>query len=298
LIDYEARRFPEAARRFEKVLAASPEQHEISFFLGLTRRRLSDDAGALEAFAQVPEDHERWMESRVQTAGIFEKQRDFPRAIAEIEAARAKHPGRPLDLFLASLRGRSGDVDGAVAFLQQFLVAQPDDDELLYQIGVIYGEAKRTDESLQAMQRALEKNPANANALNWIGYTLAERGERLDEAEAMIRRALEIRPDDGFMTDSLGWVHYMRARELKESGRVAESKNELQRAIETLERAATLSNGDPVISEHLGDAWLLRGDRKRALAHYREALALEPRDGEQPLLREKLERLQRELGTP
>ncbi len=298
VVDFEARRFEQAARRFDEVLAANPEQPEVWFFLAEVRRRMGNEAGALDAFARIPENHERWLDSRARVAGIYEKQGDFPRAIAELEAARAKHPGRALDVFLAGLRGRAGDVDGAVAFLQELLAASPDDEELLYQIGVVYGEAKRREESIAAMQRVLEKNPENANALNWIGYTLAEQGERLDEAEALIRRALESRAEDGFITDSLGWVHYMRARALQQSGRSAEAKAEIGRAIETLERAEKLSGGDPVISEHLGDAHLLRGDRKRALRHYQDALAQDPREKEQPALREKLGKLLRELGAP
>lgn len=297
-LDYEAKRFPEAARRFERVLAASPEQAEIAFFLGITRRRLGDDQGARAAFEQVPEGSERWIEARLQLAGLQEKRGDLAGALAEIEALRAKQPSRELDLFAASLRAKSGDLDGAVAFLQGLLAASPEDEEVLYQIGVLYGEAKRDEESMAWMQRVLAVSPDNPNALNWIGYSLAERGERLDEAEAMIRRALLARPDDGFITDSLGWVHYMRARALKQSGRSAEANEELRRAIEQLERAVELTDGDPVISEHLGDAWLLRGDRARALKHYEDSLAQEPRPSEQPDLPAKLERLRRETGQP
>ena len=112
-----------------------------------------------------------------------------------------------------------------------------------------------------------------------------------------IRRALELRPDDGFITDSLGWVYYMRARPLLESGNVKDGRALLRRAITELEKAAQLTGGDPVISEHLGDAYLLLPDRKRALEKYREAIRLEPRSGEQPDLRRKFEELNRELGS-
>jgi tetratricopeptide (TPR) repeat protein len=244
----------------------------------------------------VPPDHERWVEARTQLAAIHEKRGDFAGALAEIDAARKQKPARELDVYAASLRAKTGDPQGAVAELEKLLAESPDDDDLMYQIGVIYGEAKRFDESLVWVQRALAKNPDNANALNYLGYTWADQGQNLDQAEQMIQRALELKPNDGFITDSLGWVYYMRARALTRDGRVQEGRLQLDRAIEKLELADELSGGDPVISEHLGDAYRLRGDERRALEHYRDAIDAEPRPGEQPDLRRKYDELRRALG--
>jgi tetratricopeptide (TPR) repeat protein len=160
---------------------------------------------------------------------------------------------------------------------------------------VVYGEADRFEESIEYMNRALEENPDNASALNYIGYTWAERGVNLDEAESKIRRAVELRPEDGYIADSLGWVYYMRARPLIEDGRHREARKFIERAIEELERADALTGGDPVVSEHLGDTYLLLDDKQRALDKFEEALRLEPRFGEQPDLLQKLESLRREL---
>jgi tetratricopeptide (TPR) repeat protein len=145
------------------------------------------------------------------------------------------------------------------------------------------------------MQRALARNPDNASALNYIGYTWAERGLRLDEAERMINRAIELRPEDGFIVDSLGWVYYMRARPLLQRGPSREATRYLERALAELERADRLTGGDPVISEHLGDTYLLLDQKQRALEHFEEALSLEPREGEQPHLLQKFEDLRKEL---
>lgn len=295
-LEYEAKRYEAAAARFESVLAKSPEQHDVAYFLGLVRRRMNDDVRAAEAFERVPPDHERWVEARAQLAAIQEKRGDYAGALAEIEAARRQKPDRDLDIYAASLRAKTGDTRGAVAALEQLLEASPEDDELMYQIGVVLGDAKRYDESLVWMQRALSQNPDNANALNYLGYTWADQGRNLDQAEQMIVHALELKPNDGFITDSLGWVYFMRARALQQGGRHDEGRAELARAIEKLELADELSGGDPVISEHLGDAYRLQGDASRALHHYRQALDQEPRRGEQPELRRKYDELRQELG--
>jgi tetratricopeptide (TPR) repeat protein len=292
---FEARDLRGAEALFARAVEAGPEEYEAAFFLGVVRRRTGDGDGALRAFESIPPDHPHYAEARTQIAAIYERRGEYDRALTEVERASKLDPSRDLDLYAATLRGKSGDFDGAVAHLERLLAEQPDDDELLFNMGVVYGEAKRTEEAVALMQRALERNPDNASALNYIGYTWAERGVRLDEAERLISRAIELRPDDGFIVDSLGWVYYMRARRLVEGGRTHEAKPLLKRALAELERAQKLTGGDPVISEHLGDTYLLLDQKQHALERFEEAQNLEPREGEQPQLQQKLESLQREL---
>jgi tetratricopeptide (TPR) repeat protein len=293
--NFEAGDFASAERRFAQALAQQPEQHEVAYFLGVVQRRMGKIDEATASFDRIPPEHERYADGRVQVAGIHEKRGDFAAAQLEVEKARDVEPSRPLDLYAASLRAKGGDVAGAIAFLEGLLEESPEDAEVLYNIGVIHGEAKNVEEAIRYMRIVLGLNPDHASALNYVGYTFAERGENLDEAEAMIARALELRPDDGYITDSLGWVYYMRARPLLAQGNVKEARLWLDRAIDELERAAKLTGGDPVISEHLGDVHLALGEKKRALEYYEEAVQLEPRPEEQPDLHEKLGRLREEL---
>jgi len=108
------------------------------------------------------------------------------------------------------------------------------------------------------MRVAIELNPQNAAALNYLGYTFAEQGVQLDEAEDLIRRALALDPTDGFYVDSLGWVYYQRGQYAK--------------AVEQLEHALELAGEDPTISEHLGDAYRQTGRPQEALRLYQDAL--------------------------
>lgn len=296
-LDLEAKRYADAEARFQRVLERSPEQAEVHYFLGTVRREAGDVDGAIESFGRVPPDHERYQDARLQLAALYERRNDFAAALREAEVVQQRAPSRQLDLYVASLRAKSGDFEGAKSFLEGLLAASPDDEEILYNLGVLHGEANRQDEALGYMQQVLARKPEHPGALNYVGYTMAERGQDLDEAEAKIRRALAARPDDGYIVDSLGWVHYVRARELLRAGQNAAGRVQLEKAIAALERAAVLTGGDPVISEHLGDAYLLRSDRKRALRYYEEAVQLEPRKAEQPQLHEKLERLRKELGA-
>ncbi len=300
LLEYDTGRYEQAAARLERVLDHKPDDHEVAYLLGLVRQRLADPDGAAAAFSRVPPEHRRFVDARTQIAVIHEKRGEYALALEEVERARAVAPSRPLDLYAASLRAKTGDFDEAVAFLELLLADSPKDDELLYNLGVLHGEAGHYDRALLYMQQALDLNPDNSAALNYVGYTWAERGENLDEAERYIRRALELQPDDGFITDSLGWVYYMRAKPLVQSARAAdqaEGRRLLQRALVELERASELTGGDPVVVEHIGDVYMLLDDKPRALESYGDAIQREPRSGEQPELRDKFERLRRELGV-
>jgi tetratricopeptide (TPR) repeat protein len=294
-LKYEARDFAGAASRFERAAAADPQEYEYVFFLAVARRRMGDSEHAIEAFRSIPPEHKHYAEAHTQIASILERRGDYQGALAEIELAAGSAPTRPLDLYKATLRAKTGDFEGAEADLKGLLEKDPDDDELLYSIGMLYGEAKRTDQAIQYMRLALEQNPDNASALNFIGYTWAEQGINLDEAERMIARAVELRPDDGYIVDSLGWVHYVRAKELVEKGRARDAQKHLDAALEYLERADRLTGGDPVVSEHLGDTYLLLDQKRQALDRFEEAIRLEPRESEQPNLMNKFENLKREL---
>ena len=295
-LDFEQNDFPSAAGRFRRALVLQPKQVEIAYFLAVALRSDGQDEEAEKYFLQVTSEHPRYSESRTQLASLAEKRGEFESAMAYVEEARAANPGRPLDLYLASLRAKAGDPDAALVELLALLDDSAEDADVLYNIGIIHGEADNIDEAVRTMQSVLSLDPEHAGALNYLGYTWAERGENLDEAEEMIERALEQRPGDGFITDSLGWIYYMRARPLVEAGRIQQAQSLIERAKEELEKASKLTGGDPVIFEHLGDVFLLQGDRDQALQHYESAVDAGPRPAEQPNLQQKLDELRQELG--
>ncbi len=297
LLDMQRGAFAEAERRFAKAADEYPEQAEIAYFLGVARRRLGDADGALQAFDRIPESHSRFADGRVQVAGILEAGGDFAGALAEIERAQSVENSRQLAFYHASLVAKAGDSAAGIAALEAMLDGSAGDAEVLYNVGILQGEGREIDAAVATMQRALALDPNHAGALNYVGYSWAERGERLDEAQALIERALAQRPDDGFITDSLGWVFYMRARILLAAGKTSEATRWLEQARAKLEQADDLTGGDPVISEHLGDVYLALKRKRTALERYEQALAQAPRAGEQPELQQKLERLRRELGV-
>lgn len=295
-LDLERGEGERAVARLDEAVQRRPFDYRLVYLLAVMRLEIGEIDDALSDLERIPVGHEAHRDARVRMVQLYEAREDVSGALALMEELRLQYPDRRLDFHTAGLRGRNGDLDGGIALLRGYLEEDPSDGEAIYQLALVYDTAKRQDEAIEWMRAAVDLDPNNAQALNYIGYTLAERGENLAEAEALILRALELQPNDGYITDSLGWVYYMRAVPLIEAGQGEDAGAWVARALATLTRAAELSGGDPVISEHLGDASLLAGDKRQALEFYEQAFELDPRPGEQPGLREKLEALRAELG--
>jgi tetratricopeptide (TPR) repeat protein len=137
----------------------------------------------------------------------------------------------------------------------------------------IYIKEKKINEAVKEYREILKLNPDDHVALNALGYLYAENGINLDEAEILIKKALEFEPHNGAYLDSLGWVHYQ--------------KNQIDLAIKELKEASELCE-DPVIYEHLGDAYFRNGQIKEAKETWEKALELNPKNLD---LKNKLEKL-------
>ncbi len=296
LLQYELERYDEAARQFEWLLELDAERHEIRFFYGLVLSKQDRMDEAIRAFEAIPEGDARYVEARTQLATIYEERGDYSAAVDELNRVSDRSASPALDLYLASMMAKDGRVEEAIAFVEALRVEAPEEPELLFNLGVLEGEAGRADRSLEVMHEVLELDPDHAGALNYIGYSWAERGIRLHEAEALIVRALEQRPNDGYITDSLGWVYYMRGMELRDGEGAQEGRELLRRSVVELEKAMQLTGGDPIITEHLGDAYLALDEKRRALESYRKALDLRRSDDDVSALHDKVERLMLELG--
>ena len=184
-------------------------------------------------------------------------------------------------ILLASLYRKAKDYQKAIATLQEVAVLDPKNDQVQFQLGALYDEIKNKDKTVEHMKKAIELNPQNAPALNYLGYTWAEMGVRLDEAEELILRALKVEPNDGFYIDSLGWVYYQRG--------------DYRRAVEQLERAVELTVDDPTITEHLGDAYEKVGKVDKALQRYQDALKRSKEEEQLKRIREKIQQVEKKI---
>jgi tetratricopeptide (TPR) repeat protein len=153
----------------------------------------------------------------------------------------------------------------------------PDDPDLIYEQAMLAEHLHRYEEMEKLLRRSIELKPDNAHPYNALGYSLADRNVRLDEARTLIRKALDLRPGDPFIQDSLGWLEFR-------SGRVPEALSLLRQAYQ--------SRPDPEIAAHLGEVMWSQGERDEAIRVWRKAQA---RDAQNDALLETLKRLQVQL---
>jgi Flp pilus assembly protein TadD len=146
----------------------------------------------------------------------------------------------------------------------ELIAAQPQDWRLYFARGAARDMLHRWPEAEADLRRALELSPDSADVLNYLGYTWVDRGEHMQEGLTMIERAAQLKPLSGAIIDSLGWAYFRMG--------------DYERALESLERAVELEPADATLNDHLGDlSWRL--DRRiEARFQWRRALSLEPRD--------------------
>ena len=161
-------------------------------------------------------------------------------------------------LTLAELYGKAGRVDDGLRVLDQAAKRFPDEVSIPFQRGSVLADAKRDAEAEKAFRAVLDRDPQNANALNYLGYMLADRGQRLDEAIDLITRALANDEDNPSYLDSLGWAHYKR-------GDFVEAEKHLTRAADALPL-------NSVVQDHYGDVLARLGRYREAVGAWTKAL--------------------------
>jgi Flp pilus assembly protein TadD len=127
------------------------------------------------------------------------------------------------------------------------------------------------------LKEVVVKDPENADALNYLGYTYADLGINLDEAKQLIDKALRLQPEEGYIIDSLGWVYFR--------------KGNYAAAFTELSRAYSLMPDDPVVNEHMGDVNYRLGQVDKALPFYLKAWELGPEDFQIEKLKMKIDHL-------
>jgi Flp pilus assembly protein TadD len=213
----------------------------------------------------------------MRTANAIAKQGRLDEARAFLKKVAADHPDEQAQLTVAEaqlLREAQRHQD-AFQLLSEALQKEPDQPELLYDVALTAEKLERFDLLESHLRKLIQVRPDHAHAYNALGYSLAERNMRLNEARTLIERALEISPDDYFIMDSLGWVLYR--------------EGDLKGAAEQLRRAYD-GRPDAEIGAHLGEVLWVMGERDEAERVWQESLKSSP---ENETLQKTIKRLKR-----
>jgi len=251
----------------EGMLNGAPENSELHYAAGIAYYTLEKMDKALARFASVRPEADFYPDAALHMAIIHYKDEKIDEGIAVLEGAYAAASDKvkvQIIPYLSSFYVDKGWFDEAAAIIGKGLEIAPSDVGLIFEMGVVYDKQGRADDAVEQMKTVIQIDPDHADALNYVGYTYADKGINLDEAKQMIKKALELKPDNGYIIDSLGWVYY--------------KKGLIEEAASCLEMAADIVPEDPTILEHLGDVYLKMDDREKALEVYERSLMKKEKD--------------------
>lgn len=260
-------------------LSSYPEFPEGQTLLGevYTQMKLHDQA--IKAYDRIEADSLLRSSADIQTATNLNQLKRFDDAVKVLKSLVAREPGNYNALISLGNLYRLNEkwLDAADSYTQALARVDepgPNNWSVYYFRGIAYERAGRWENAEPDFRKALRFQPEQASVLNYLGYSLIEKRINLSEAFEMVEKAVSLRPNDGYIVDSLGWGHYQLGR--------------YEEAAKLLERAAGLRPEDAVINDHLGDA-LWRVNRKlEARFQWQYALDSNPTEENAANIRKKL----------
>ena len=237
-----------------------------------------DEAAALDWLSQIESRSGRgsvYLGARIKRAKILARQGKLDEArqlLADVEVNGKVLQVQRL-LAESHLLRNAGKMQDAMQVLEAGKKQFPDDTRVLYDYAMLAERMEKLPEMEMALRRVIVLEPKNYHAYNALGYSLVERNLRLQEASALLERALELAPEDAFILDSVGWLHFRL-------GNLEEAEDYLRRAYE--------ARPDVEMAAHLGEVLWLQGRKEEARKFWREGVAKEP---DNKILQDTLKRL-------
>ncbi|WGL62254.1 tetratricopeptide repeat protein [Pseudomonas sp. CW003PS] len=274
LVCLEAEAWEEAIVYLEELIERRSHVDAAHYNLGRAYEALDDNDSALQAYALVGPSND-YLPAQQRQAELLLSQQRSAEASALLAQAREAQPDYAIQLYLIEAEGLSnhGQIEPAWKVITEGLEQFPNDLNLLYTRAML---AEKRDDLAQLetdLRYIIEREPEHAMALNALGYTLADRTTRYQEAFELITKAHQLDPDDPAILDSLGWVNYRL-------GNLPEAERLLRQALEKFP--------DHEVAAHLGEVLWAQGKQREARRVWRDALEATP---DSPILRDTLLRL-------
>ena len=259
--------------------ALDPGLVEATLMAGALLDRLERYDLAVATYATVPAGDPFYFSAEMGRAdALYAMGREQAAVEAMGQLARILPEMSVVQAAFADILRRSGDFAAAEAAYSRAIELSAPTDRGLWLIHFTRGISRhRTGDWTGAeadLRRALELSPSQAQVLNYLGYSLIERGEKLDEAMSFIEDASRLAPDNGAIVDSLGWARF--------------TLGDYEAAVVTMEQAAALEPVDPVVNDHLGDAYWAVGRQREARFQWQRALSFGPEPEDAERIRRKL----------
>jgi tetratricopeptide (TPR) repeat protein len=273
LLELETRQFKSGEKHLKQLLELNEREQNAYYYLGYAAREQGDDAAALAWYRKV-ESGDYWSQAQLRLAEILIKQDRLDEMQAHMQVLRQKNPAQADQFYLleGQVLADAGLTQSAYDLYTTALVSSPDSEDLLYARALTAEKLGNLDAAEQDMRRILANDPDNVRTMNALGYTLADKTDRYEEALAYITSAYEKTPEDPAIIDSMGWVQYRL-------GNLDIARQYLQQAWEM-----TL---DSEIGAHLGEVMWQQGEHDAARKVWEKASEIAP---DNPVLQETIER--------
>lgn len=257
----------------------NPTSHETMLSLANVYEEQKNFVKANSYYAQIPEDSPYIKRAQLETGLNLNQMKKTDEAIDTLKSLVENNPE---DLGAVGSLGRvyaqHRKYDDAVTLYDETIPilgeVKTHHWPIYYRRGIAHERTKNWELAEPDFRKALELSPVQSDVLNYLGYSLVDMGIKLDEGLDMIRKAVELRPNSGFIIDSLGWAYYRL-------GRYEEAAVELERALE-------LMPTDPVVNDHLGDAYWKIGRKLEATFLWKHALGNKPEEKDRIKIEQKL----------
>jgi tetratricopeptide (TPR) repeat protein len=253
LIQMEKRDYEEATRELNLVLATKPDHSEARYYLASIYAGSGKRKEALEQLLAIPKGDPMFVKAYTFAAFVLRQDNDLQRAQDVVAEAREIEPeNKNLLLYHVLIMRDLKEYRKAESLMREALKTDPNDERLLFNLALVLHERGKEEEAIAMMERTVEVNPRNSDALNYLAYDIIEKRNDPRRAEELARRALEIKPQDPYYLDTLGWAQF-------KSGKLDESEA-------TLAKAAGLAGDDIVVLSHYIEALLARKKYDKAVA--------------------------------
>ncbi len=280
LILLSQRNYEEALQELRLAEASRPGSSGVSYYIGQALEALDRTKDAQLAYTSIKPEEPFHIEAQVRLAFIDASDKQGKQAITRLKELTKKHPDRiELLLALTIIQLQEEEYGAVVDTASKGLTLDPEQSRFLFNRAMAFDKLQRWPEAEQDLQNYIGKHPDDAHALNYLGYTWADRNIKLEDSYNLIYKASQLAPSDGFIIDSLGWVLFRM--------------NRLEESLIKIREAVRMEPQDPTIREHLGDVLAATGQIKEALIVWQQALDLN--DNNQPL---KTKILKNQANTP
>lgn len=255
--------YDHAAQLLDPLAQENPIPENARFYLAILEYEGRDNPEkALAYLESIPDNHphfERGIVFRIHLLYHLERKSEA-RELAQ--KAQIMFPRQPeFRIIMAEIHEREKEYQQALDVLLKAAETWPEHTTVLYRLGLVYDRMEHRDQAMLMMEKVIAKDPEHADALNFMGYTLAEEGRDLARAEVLIQTAVKVKPDNGYYVDSLAWVYFKQGKK--------------RLAWQEIKRAVQLVDSDPVIWEHYGDIAEALGLHGEARKGYAKSLELE-----------------------